>query len=58
VRRLVPEKNPKRHKLLQLGSKPVNGDNNGDLDDVMVMGNQQHAERSQALCHPYEATIN
>jgi len=23
TRRLVPEKNPKRHKLLQLGSKPV-----------------------------------
>ena len=23
MRRLVPEKNPKRHKLLQLGSKPV-----------------------------------
>jgi hypothetical protein len=29
-----------------------------DDNDAMAMGSQQHAERSRALCHPSEATIN
>ncbi len=29
-----------------------------DDDDAMAMGSQQHTERSRALCHPSEATIN
>ena len=39
MRRLVPEKNPKRHKLLQLGSKPVNDDDDdGDGNGAMGSG--------------------